>query len=277
MNNPYLPHMAHITDIYQETLAETDIKTFRIRMDGNASMAFKPGQFMELTMPGVGEAPFGFASSPLETDAFDLTIKKAGLVTESVHNLKTGDIVFVRGPFGNTFPTEALHGKDIFFVAGGLGIAPLRPLLLYLLHPKHRQDFGRIRMLLAARSPVDFIYCREYDDWQQVHGVEILQTIDRPTDGWKHQVGFPHLLIQDIPLDMDRTAAVLCGPPIMIKLAGEALMQRGLPKTCIYTTLEMRMTCGIGKCGRCNIGHEYICVDGPVYSLDHLSALPDEY
>ena len=277
MSNPYLPLKAEITDIIQETSTDLDIKTFRLRFSDNKPMQFMPGQFVELSVPGIGEAPFGFASSPLVKDSFELTIKRVGLVTNAVHSLAPGDSVWIRGPFGNTFPTDELMGSNIFVVAGGLGLAPLRPLLLYMFDRENRDKYGSIQMLLAARSTGDFIYKRDYDTWRTIDRTGVIQTIDRPEPGWDGRVGFPHTMISEFDLDIRNTHAVLCGPPIMIKLVAASLAELGLPKDRILTTLEMRMTCGVGKCGKCNIGHQYVCVDGPVYSLDQLSNMPDEY
>lgn len=277
MSNPYLPQKAEIIEIIQETESDIDIKTFRLRLTDGATMDFMPGQFIELSLPGIGEAPFGFASSPLLKDYFELSIKKIGLVTQAVHNLKPGNSVWVRGPFGNTFPVEEMEGSNILYVAGGLGLAPLRPLINYIFDEKNRGKYGKIQALFAARSTRDFIYKYEFSRWEEQENTEVVLTIDRMEDGWKGKVGFPHNLISEMDIDYENTYAVLCGPPIMIKAVSGKLAELGMPGDKILTTLEMRMTCGVGKCGKCNIGHQYVCIDGPVFRMSQLSEMPSEY
>ena len=273
MNNPYVPTRAEILSVRQETHSDLDIKTYRLGL----SMDFLPGQFAEVSVPGVGEAPFGFASDPFEKSFMELTIKRTGMLTDAIHALGAGDHLWIRGPFGNTFPLDQLRGRDILFIAGGLGLAPLRPLIRYVFHPSKRNDFGKIHMLLAARGSTDLIYRDEYASWSKEPDTKIALTIDRPEPNWTGLAGFPHNLVSEIPFDRENTTAVLCGPPIMIKSTARALQEMGVSPAHILTTLEMRMTCGVGKCGKCNIGHNYVCVDGPVFSLAELAEMPDEY
>jgi sulfhydrogenase subunit gamma (sulfur reductase) len=275
--NPYLPQKAEIVEIIQETTSDLDIKTYKLKFTDGYKMDFMPGQFVELSIPGMGEAPFGFASSPLNTEYIDLSIKRVGRLTEAVHNLSPGSAVWIRGPFGNTFPVKDMEGSKILIIAGGLGLAPLRPLILYMLDNQNRDKYLDIQMLLAARSTGDFIYRREYDQWEKTKDTRIIKTIDNPEDGWDGKVGFPHNLVGEMDIDIDNTYAVLCGPPIMIKFVSAKLVEMGMPKEKILTTLEMRMTCGVGKCGKCNIGHQYVCVDGPVFNMAQLSEMPGEY
>ncbi len=278
MNNLYLPIKAEIMDIIQETSSDIDIKTYKLRLAGREKcMEFMPGQFFEFSIPGFGEAPFGFASSPLNKDCFEVSIKRVGLVTEAIHNLKLGDIVWIRGPLGNAFPLDLMEDNNILIIAGGLGLAPLRPLITYILHPENRNKYKKVQMLLAARSTGDFIYKRDFGEWSKAKNTEIILTIDRPEDGWYGKVGFPHNIVEEMNIDFDNTFAVTCGPPIMIKFVSAKLIELGMPKNKIYTTLEMRMTCGVGKCGKCNIGHKYVCVDGPVFSMEELDDMPQEY
>ncbi|MFY9177410.1 MAG: FAD/NAD(P)-binding protein [Caldicoprobacterales bacterium] len=277
MNNSYVPVKAEIIEVIQETSSDVDIKTFKIKLVDDEKMDFLPGQFVELSIPGVGEAPFGFASSPLERNFFELSIKKTGLVTEAVHNLWAGATVWIRGPFGNSFPMEEMEGSNILLIAGGLGLAPLRPLILYMLDESNRDKYGSIQMLLAARSSRDFIYTRDFDQWKEVKNTDIILTIDNPEEGWKGRVGYPHIIVSEMEFDVNNTYAVLCGPPIMIKFVSAKLVELGFPENRIFTTLEMRMTCGVGKCGKCNIGHRYVCIDGPVFNMAQLSQMPDEY
>jgi NAD(P)H-flavin reductase len=273
-NNPYQPIKAKVAAITQETSADIDIKTFRVAFDA-PGFSFLPGQFVELSLPGAGEAPFGFASSPLEKGFIELSIKRAGVVTNAAHNLRVGDPVYIRGPFGNHFDYDALTGRNLLFVAGGLGLAPLRPLFEYCIAEENRAKYPSVELLSAARSPADFLYTYDLDRWRKT--AKVTRTIDRAVAGWEELVGFPHNLIADFNIDAANTVALLCGPPVMIKAVAAKLRERGVPPERIVTTLEMRMTCGIGKCGKCNIGHLYVCVDGPVFTLAELDKLPNEY
>lgn len=276
-NNPYLSQKAEIVDIIQETSSDLDIKTYKMKLANSGQMEFMPGQFIELSIPGFGAAPFGFASSPLDREIIELSIKKAGLLTEAVHNLRIGSSVWVRGPYGNTFPVSQMEESNVLFVAGGLGLAPLRPLILYMLNSINRDKYLKLQMLLAARSSGDFIYRRDYSTWEKTKDTNILLTIDRPEEGWAGKVGFPHIIIEEMDIDIYNTYVVLCGPPMMIKAVSGKLLGIGIPENRILTTLEMRMTCGVGKCGKCNIGHQYVCIDGPVFNMAQLSEMPNEY
>jgi len=276
--NPYLPLKAEIAEIVQETTdSDLDVKTYALRLGDGAVMDFMPGQFVEFSIPGVGEAPFGFSSNPLHNETIEISIKRTGMVTDAIHALQEGDSVYIRGPFGNTFPVKELEGSDILFIAGGLGLAPLRPLITYILEEDNRDKYGKITMLIAARTPTDFIFFRDYKEWRGVKDVDVTLTIDNEVPNWNERVGFPHNLVQDMAFELEKTTAVICGPPIMIKAVSQKLLEMGMPKERILTTLEMRMTCGVGNCGKCNIGHQYVCVDGPVFSLAELEEMPDEY
>jgi NAD(P)H-flavin reductase len=276
--NPYLPSKARIEKIIQETTSpELDVKTYRLKFIDGSHMEFMPGQFVEFSVPGVGESPFGFASSPLEHEYFETTIKRTGRVTDMIHSLSEGDCVWIRGPFGNTFPVEKTEGHDLLFIAGGLGLAPLRPFILYILGGSNRARYGKIDMLLAARTSHDHCFAYDYAGWKADGNTNVRLTIDKPEPGWHELVGFPHDLVRDLPLDLSGTYAILCGPPVMIKAVQKSLTEMGLPLDRLYTTLEMRMTCGVGKCGKCNIGRRYVCVDGPVFSMAELAEMPREY
>lgn len=272
----YKPRKAEVLNVIQETGTDIDIKTYKLKFTDGKPMDFMPGQFVEFSVPGIGEAPFGFASSPLENETIDLTIKRTGIVTDKIHNIAVGDLVFIRGPLGNIFPIEKYEGSNIFFAAGGLGLAPLRPLITYMLADKNRKKYKGINMLFAARSSKDFVFKYDFENWKMKDS-NIVLTIDREEENWDERVGFPHTMVGDMNIDTKNTYAVLCGPPIMIKFMAEELLKLGLPKEKIYTTLEMRMSCGVGKCGKCNIGHLYVCVDGPVFNLEQLSEMPSEY
>ena len=277
-DNPYLPVRARIEKIVQETDSpELDVKTYCLKLNGGGGMVFLPGQFLELSLPGIGECPFGFSSSPLDRDRFQLTVKRTGKVTGMMHSLREGDHVWVRGPFGNSFPLEKMEGSSLLFIAGGLGLAPLRPFILYALDASNRPKYGAVDMLLAARTGGDHCFAYEYGEWRGKEDVTVRLTIDNDEPGWKGLVGFPHDLVRNLELDLGALYAILCGPPMMIKAVQRSLMEMGLPIDRIYTTLEMRMTCGVGKCGKCNIGRRYVCVDGPVFCMSELSEMPAEY
>ena len=272
--NPYLPEVATILETVQET---HNIKTFRVRFDDEAKMAafkFEPGQVGQLSAPGIGESTFVINSPPTRMDYLQFSVMKAGEVTGRLHTLGAGDKVGVRAPLGNSFPYEAMKGKDIVFVGGGIGMAPLRTLFLFMLD--NRADYGKIRLLYGARSPLDMAFSSELPEWLSRKDVETTLTIDREADGWEHRVGLiPNVLLEMAP-KAENCVAITCGPPIMIKFTLEALKKLGFEDEQIVTTLEKRMKCGIGICGRCNIGTSYVCVDGPVYTYAQLKALPNE-
>jgi len=276
--NPYLPMKARIEKILQETSSpDLDVKTFRIKLTENEPFSFKPGQFIEFSVPGAGECPFGFASVPFEDGSFDITIKRTGKVTNRIHALDEGSFVWIRGPFGNTFPLELMEKSDLLFVAGGIGLAPLRPFIQYVLSDDNRAKYGKVDMLLAARSSTDHCFTYDHDVWGESLNTKVQKTIDKDEPGWTGLVGFPHNLIKDISVDLQNLYTIICGPPIMIKAVQGALTEMGLPLDRLYTTLEMRMTCGVGKCAKCNIGHQYICIDGPVFCMEELAKMPNEY
>ena len=272
--NPYLPEVATILETVQET---HNIKTFRVRFDDEAKMAafkFEPGQVGQLSAPGIGESTFVINSPPTRMDYLQFSVMRAGEVTAKLHTLTAGDKVGVRAPLGNAFPVADMKGKDIVFVGGGIGMAPLRTLFLYMLD--NRADFGKIRLLYGARSPLDMAFSAELPEWTGRSDIETTLTIDREADGWQHKVGLiPNVLLEMAPKP-ENCVAITCGPPIMIKFTLEALKKLGFADEQIVTTLEKRMKCGIGICGRCNIGTSYVCVDGPVYTYAQLKQLPNE-
>lgn len=271
--NPYLPILGTIVETIQET---PTIKTLRIVLNGEEmkKFSFHPGQVGQLSIFGTGESTFVINSSPTRMDYLQFSIMKAGEVTERLHTLSVGDQIGVRAPLGNWFPYNALKGKDIVFVGGGIGMAPLRTMLLYMLD--NRADYGNISLLYGARSPEDMAFKYELPHWLERDDLNTVLTIDNPSEGWKHEVG----LIPNVLLDMnpspENCVAITCGPPIMIKFTLQALDKLGFADNQILTTLEKRMKCGVGLCGRCNIGDKYVCVDGPVFSYAQLKELPNE-
>ena len=272
--NPYLPDMATIVEVIQET---HNIKTFRIVINNEQRMkdfTFRPGQVGQLSVFGVGESTFVINSSPTRKDYLQFSVMRVGELTSRLHQLQPGDQIGVRAPLGNSFPIEDLKGKNIVFVGGGIGMAPLRTLFTYMLD--NRKDYGDITLLYGARSPADLTYKAELPEWTSRKDVNTVLTIDNPSDGWEHKVGLIPNVLKEIGPKPKNTIAVLCGPPIMIKFTLAALVELGFPDDQIYTTLEKRMKCGIGICGRCNIGGKLVCVDGPVFSNKQLKELPPE-
>lgn len=272
--NPYLPEIGTIIETIQET---HNIKTFRVILGSQERMqdfAFSPGQVGQLSAFGAGEATFVINSPPTRKDYLQFSVMRVGEVTARLHALSAGDRVGVRAPLGNGFPIESMQGKDIVFIGGGIGMAPLRTLLLYMLD--NREDYGKIRVLYGARSPQDMAFSYELPQWLERSDLETVLTIDREAEGWEHQVGLiPNVLLEMAP-SPDNAVAVTCGPPIMIKFTLQALKKLGFQDDQIVTTLEKRMKCGVGLCGRCNIGAKYVCVDGPVFTYAQLRELPNE-
>jgi sulfhydrogenase subunit gamma (sulfur reductase) len=274
MPNLYLPEMATIIETVQET---PTIKTFRLVLNNEQRMKdfhFEPGQVGQLSVFGTGEATFVINSPPTRKEYLQFSVMRAGEVTARLHSLNAGDQVGVRAPLGNCFPYKEMKGKDIVFVGGGIGMAPLRTLMLFMLD--NRADYGNITLLYGARSPVDMAFKYELPDWLGRKDLKTTLTIDNPAQGWEHKVG----LIPNVLLEMEPSAknsvAITCGPPIMIKFTLQALKKLGYKDEQILTTLEKRMKCGVGICGRCNIGTKYVCVDGPVFSYAQLKELPNE-
>ena len=269
-----VPMIGVVTDIRQET---PDVKTFRVNApEGGKLFEHKPGQCAMVSVPGVGEAMFSITSSPTNKEYQEFSIKKCGVLTDYLHELQVGDEITVRGPYGNNVPVDTeLKGKDLLFVAGGIGLAPLRSVINYVLD--NRDDYGKVDILYGSRSADDLVQLKEIQEvWMKAKDVNVYLTIDRPQEGWDGHVGFVPAYLKELELSADKTVLV-CGPPIMIKFVLAALTEMGYSKTQAYTTLELRMKCGIGKCGRCNIGSKYVCKDGPVFRCDEVDELPDEY
>ena len=269
-----IPKIGVITDIRIDT---PDVKTFRVLTpDGQKPLIHKPGQCAMLSMPGVGEAMFSITSSPTNEEYMEFSIKKCGCVTEWLHSCEVGQQVTIRGPYGNDFPVDTeFAGKDLLFIAGGIALAPLRSVINYVRH--YRDRYGKIDIVYGARSKEDLVdYNEIIDEWMKDEGVDVHLTIDREQPNWDGHVGFVPNFVKELNFSTDKTV-ILCGPPIMIKFTLAGLMEMGFSRDQIYTTLEMRMKCGIGKCGRCNVGSKFICKDGPVFRFDELDELPDEY
>ncbi|MFA5518191.1 MAG: FAD/NAD(P)-binding protein [Spirochaetota bacterium] len=268
-----IPEVATIVEIKDEI---EDVKTFYLEFDNpevEKSFKFRSGQFVMLTVFGAGESAISLPASP-ENDRFHLSIKCVGKVTNALHRLEAGDKVGLRGPFGNGFPFEELKGKNLIYVAGGIGLIPLRSSIVHAL--QHRDDFGRIIVLLGARTPADLIYQYNIEEWLKIDGFECYVTVDQATPEWKGETGYVHNLIEKANVPVDNSVAFVCGPPVMFNSVIDELMKRGLKDDVILSTLERHMKCGIGKCQHCAIGRTLVCTDGPVYSYRQIKTLGEQ-
>lgn len=268
MKNEYIPFPAVIEDIREETI---DTKTFRVRFaDKNLAdnFQYKQGQFMELSVIGAGEAPISITSSPSRKGYLEFTIRAMGKVTKSIHGLRKGDTLYIRGPYGNSFPFEELKGKNLYFIAGGIGLAPVRSLINLVMD--NRRDFKHIKILYGARTSDDLCFKTELEDWKNVPDTEVWLTVDKPCEGWGCRIGVVTELWKDTHVSPENAVSILCGPPIMIKFVAIKLKESGFEDKDIIMTLERYMKCGIGKCGHCNIDEKFVCIDGPVFSYEKI-------
>lgn len=271
--NPLVPQVATIVRIRTET---PDVKTFYVKGEGGIPFNYMPGQCGMITIPPAGEAIFSITSSPTRGEFLEFSIKRVGQVTDALHEAPEGKRIGVRGPYGNGFPIDLLKGKDLLFIGGGIGLAPLRSLINYAFD--RRGEFGHIDIIYGARSPQDLVFKDElFEIWPGVPDVKLYLTVDAGDGEWKGHVGFVPAYLEEINPAPEGKIAITCGPPIMIKFVLQALKKMGYEDDQIVTTLEMKMKCGIGKCGRCNIGSKYVCLDGPVFTLKELNELPAEY
>ncbi|HNX86574.1 MAG TPA: FAD/NAD(P)-binding protein [Bacteroidales bacterium] len=277
MEQLLVPMMCRIDKVIQET---PDIRTYRLKFKEEGMMDrfnWLPGQFVEFSLLGSGECTFCIASSSTRKETFDCSIKRAGVVTADIHTgLDEGDEVGIRGPYGNWFPLEDLKGKNLLFVGGGIGLAPLRSLIQYCID--NRKDYKDFTILYGARTSADLCYKDEIADWRKDPSLKVILTIDKPEETWKENVGVvPKILEEVVKPVVENTKVITCGPPIMIKYTLLSLDKLGFAPKDVITTLEMKMQCGLGKCGRCNIGSTYVCKDGPVFTYEQLKKLPDEF
>lgn len=259
--NPYAVIPAEIIQVIEESPL---IRTLRLKPA--RPIPFHTGQFIELTIPGIGEGPFTPSSSHFVSDILDVTIMKTGFVTEYVHRAKVGDIVGLRGPFGSRYPIEKFEGKDVLILGGGCGLAPLRSLFLTLLHESHK--YKSITFLAGAKTPKDCIYKDEATEWRKHPNVTFRRTVDAvpPGESWEEQVGVATVLLKDITIDPTDNPAVVCGPPIMMKYGTLELLKYGYKEENIYLSMEKKMYCGFGQCRHCVMGKYYACKDGPVFT-----------
>ncbi|MCX8055259.1 MAG: FAD/NAD(P)-binding protein [Ignavibacteria bacterium] len=277
MDNMYLPYKMFIEKITEESPL---VRTYRLKFKNPAdeeNFSFKAGQFGEYSIFGEGESTFCIASSPTRKGYIECTFRVAGRVTKALANCEEGDEIGFRGPYGNTFPIDDWKGKNLLFIAGGIGLPPLRCVIWNCLDL--RENFRDITILYGARSVQDLVYKHELEEWNNRPDVNLYTTVDPggETPDWKGKVGFVPSILKEVSPSSDNTIAAVCGPPIMIKLTLPVLFELGFKEENIFTTLENRMKCGIGKCGHCAVGPYYVCKDGPVITYKELKELPQEY
>jgi sulfite reductase subunit B len=264
----YLPQLAEIVRV--EPLTERE-KLFRFAFKDGRTLGHQPGQFVEVSLFGIGEAPISISSSPTQRDSFELAIRAVGNVTSAIHKLGEGATVGIRGPFGKGFPVENLKGRDILFVAGGIGLFPLRSLINYVLD--QRDLFGRVIILFGARRPAERLFIDELTRWGARSDAEFMETVDVGDETWKGNVGVITTLFPKVEIDPKRTIAVVVGPPIMYRFAIAECVSKGIPDEQIVLSLERRMKCGVGKCGHCQINSVYVCQEGPVFTYAEVKKL----
>jgi NAD(P)H-flavin reductase len=256
------------------------IHTFTLQFlsaEDEKSFPYMPGQFAELCVFGKGEAPFGIASSPTEPGFLKFSVAKVGVVSTALHLMEEGSMLGVRGPLGNAYPVEQLKGKNVVIIGGGFAFTTLRSLTTYMMHPDRRGDYGDITIIYGARNPGLLLYHEELAAWEQNPDINLVTTIDSAVDGWNGRVGFIPNVTGEVAPSAENTYAIICGPPVMIKFTMPVLEKLGFPVERIIMSLENRMKCGIGMCGRCNVGGKYVCKDGPIFTRAQLNELPNEY
>lgn len=274
MKNEYIPYPAKIISIQKESF---NTKTFKVKFKDrelNSSFDYRPGQFVEVSLLGIGEAPISISSSPSKKGSFEITIRAMGKLTHSIHQLKEGDTIYLRGPYGNSFPFEEVRGKNLYFIAGGIGLAPLRSVINMVF--TQRKDFGKVKILYGAKSPDELCFKGELKRWQKIDNAEVLLTVDNPDEGWKGNVGVVTTLWESTEIISDGAVAYVCGPPIMMRFVVNKLLASRFKEKDIYISLERYMKCGLGKCGHCNIGGKFVCLDGPVFSYAQIKEFPEK-
>lgn len=263
----YLPQPAEVLEVTKLTAMENH---YRLRMESGAALGHAPGQFVQVSIVGVGECPISICASPTRGDTFELCVRRVGEVTEAIHRLEPGDIVGIRGPLGHGFDVGAMQGNDILVVAGGCAMAPARSLIQYVID--RRDSFGEFHVLYGARSPAELLFTEELKTWERAAKTRCLVTVDCGDKTWRGHTGVVTRLFALLPrLNRTNTKVAVIGPPVMFKFAMLELIERGIPAGNIYCSLERRMKCGIGKCGHCQVNHLYACIDGPVFCYSELA------
>ena len=267
ISSPYISRLARIDGVARLTEKE---RLFKIAIEDNKSLGHSPGQFIMLSIPGYGEAPISISSPPSKKNTFEICVRAVGNLTNALHRLTKGDRLWIRGPYGKAFPVEEIKGKDLLFVAGGIGLVPMRSLIKTVLN--ERPTFGKINFLYGVKSPDEILFKDELTEWGQ-HGISIQITIDKPHPEWKGNTGVVTTLLPPLKIDETRTTAIVIGPPIMYKYVIMSLGDKRIAGHNIYLSLERRMKCGLGKCGHCQINSVYVCQEGPVFRLSDIRYL----
>jgi NAD(P)H-flavin reductase len=262
-NDIYLPETA--TLLRKERMTDWE-DFFEFKLDSGRPLGHMPGQFVEISIPGIGEAPISVSSSPTRPDTFEMVVRNVGNVTRAMHSMSVDQQVGVRGPFGTTFPVDtAMKGKDLLFVCGGIGLVPVRSAIQYVFD--HREDYGRVAILFGAKNPSNRLFIEEMKEWGKQKNVTILETVDNRDDYWSGIEGVITTLIPLVKMDPKKTVSIICGPPIMYKFVIVELKNYNFEPGSIYLSLERNMKCGVGKCGHCQINNLYVCQDGPVFNF----------
>ena len=277
MDNIYKPDLMEVLEVRRQT---ADVKSVKIRFQDPArqqAFSFRVGQFGIYSVFGYGESTFNICSSSNWKDHIEFCFKRTGMVTEAMWQVEPGDTIGFRGPYGNSYPMEAWEGKNLIFIAGGIAMPPIRCAIWYAL--ENREKYGQISIVYGARTVGDLVFADELDAWAKHDRVRVIKTVDPggETPGWDGQVGFVPMVLENARIPAENTAALVIGPPVMIKFSLPVLDKMGVPSGDIYTSLENRMKCGVGKCGHCNAGPVYVCKDGPVFTLDQINALPADF
>ena len=265
----YLPRLARIKSV--ETLTDTE-KAFHLEEESGKALGHHPGQFVAVSVPGVGEAPISVCTSPTEGPGFGVCVRRVGTLTTHMHNMVEGVWLGLRGPFGQGFPMEESRGMDLLYVAGGIGLAPLRSAIRYSLDC--RNEYGDITILYGTRSPGELLFADELKQWAEREDVNVMTTVDAAADGWDGHVGVLTTLFPKLGrLAAERTVAMVVGPPVMYRFVLLELLGKDIPHKQIVFSLERRMKCGVGKCGHCQINGTYVCQEGPVFRYPRLEQL----
>ncbi len=273
--NPFIPHAAVLETVVELT---SDIKLFTVELTDEAvreSFSYKPGQFAFVSAYGVGEGPYGIASLAERKGGIQFAVRRVGTVTRALHELEPGAILGVRGPYGNYFPMEEYRGRNILIIGGGIGMAPLRPVIHHVLD--HRSDYADLTIINGARSPRELVFSDEYDLWAEPAQCKLELCVDRGNDEWQGRVALVPQVVTELNPSPNNTVAIICGPPVMIRFVLIALKDMGFTPEQIVTTLEQKMKCGIGKCARCNVGDKYVCKDGPVFTLAQIHNFMEQF
>ncbi len=272
MKNEYLPHPARIESIQRESFDTQTFKVIFVDEKLAKSFNYKPGQFMEISLLGMGEAPISITSSPSRKGCLEFTIRAMGKLTRAINQLKRGNVLYLRGPYGNSFSLEEVKGKDLYFIAGGIGLPPLRSVINTVFDK--RENFGKVKILYGAKTPDELCFKEELKVWQKFPNTELLLTVDTQDKDWKGNVGVVTTLWEKTAMDGNQAIACVCGPPIMIRFVVQKLLESQFKEKNIHISLERYMKCGLGKCGHCNIGGKFVCIDGPVFTYSQIKELP---